>query len=251
MVLFGLNSFKSIRAAQKTERKTKKFSKNAYNTWKTIIKNYSLDFDVFLENNEDKLSEFENSLVFMEMYAFTKRLSNVQNLVSWGFYHSALLELRFMLETTILAFYLDSQLPNTEQSEKIKLMQKHKGELWGNRLRRRTYMYDKQFGEEVEKVVQSINVSIDEYMADNTVEIWKEKTLPFSARDFDECVFHSKNTAALIVKHFLKSFKEFKYNGPMIITHKEKKQAEKQVEVEEEAKTETQEEIPSDTPQNE
>ncbi|MBK5114044.1 MAG: hypothetical protein KGD59_13680 [Candidatus Heimdallarchaeota archaeon] len=243
MVLFGLNSFKSIRAAQKTERETKKFSKNAYNTWKGVIKNFGMDFIVFLEENEEKIGEYENSLVFMEMYAFTKRLANVQNLVSWGFYHSALVELRFMLETTILAFYLDTQLPNTGHSEKIKLMQKHKGELWGNRLRRRSYMYDKQFGEEVEKVIQAINVSIDEYMADNSVEIWKEKNLPFSARDFDECVFHSKNATALIVKHFLKSFEKFKYNGSLIITLKEEKQAEKPVET----PVETPEETPAET----
>ena len=106
MVLFGLNSFKSIRAAQKTERETKKFSKIAYNTWKIVIKNYDMDFKTFLEENEEKIGEYEKTLVFMEMYAFTKRLANVQNLVSWGFYHSAMIELRFMLETTILAFYL-------------------------------------------------------------------------------------------------------------------------------------------------
>jgi len=226
MFSLGLNSFKSVRAGLKTERVTKKYSKLAYDTWKTVIKNFSRDFRLFLEENEEKLAFFENSLVFMEMHAFTKRLANVQNLVSWGFYHSALLELRFMLETTILAFYLDSQLPNTDHSEKIKLMQKHKGELWGTRLRRRTYMYDKQFGEEVEKLIQAINVSIDEYMADNSVEIWKEKNLPFSEKDFNECVFHSKNATALIVKHFLKSFEEFKYNGPMIITHKDETQTE-------------------------
>lgn len=238
MFSLGLNSFKSVRAGQKTERITKKYSKLAYDTWKSVIKNFNLDFKLFLEENEEKLAEYENSLVFMEMHAFTKRLANVQNLASWGFYHSALLELRFMLETTILAFYLDNQLPNTDHSEKIKLMQKHKGELWGQRLRRRTYMYDKQFGDEVEKVIQAINVSIDEYMADNSVEIWKEKTLPFSEKDFNECVFHSQNTTALNVKHFLKSFEEFKYNGPMIITQKDVEKTKEETDPGTEAKTE-------------
>lgn len=238
MFSLGLNSFKSVRAGQKTERITKKYSKLAYDTWKSVIKNFNLDFKLFLEENEEKLTEYENSLVFMEMHAFTKRLANVQNLASWGFYHSALLELRFMLETTILAFYLDNQLPNTDHSEKIKLMQKHKGELWGQRLRRRTYMYDKQFGDEVEKVIQAINVSIDEYMADNSVEIWKEKTLPFSEKDFNECVFHSQNTTALNVKHFLKSFEEFKYNGPMIITQKDVEKTKEETDPGTEAKTE-------------
>ena len=238
MFSLGLNSFKSVRAGQKIERVTKKYSKIAYDTWKNVIRNFNMDFKLFLKENDEKLAEYENSLVFMEMHAFTKRLANVQNLASWGFYHSALLELRFMLETTILAFYLDNQLPNTDHSEKIKLMQKHKGELWGQRLRRRTYMYDKQFGDEVEKVIQAINVSIDEYMADNSVETWKEKTLPFSARDFDECVFHSKNATALNVKHFLKSFNEFKYNGPMVITYKEIKETKVETETEAEAKEE-------------
>ncbi|MCK5299482.1 MAG: hypothetical protein KAJ76_11275, partial [Candidatus Heimdallarchaeota archaeon] len=71
-----------------------------------------------------------------------------------------------------------------------------------------------------------------------SVETWKEKNLPFSARDFDECVFHSKNATALNVKHFLKSFKEFKYNGPMIITHKEVKETEVETEIETVAKEE-------------
>lgn len=238
MFSLGLNSFKSVRAGQKTERVTKKYSKLAYDTWKSVIKNFNLDFKLFLEENVEKLAEYMNSLVFMEMHAFTKRLANVQNLASWGFYHSALLELRFMLETTILAFYLDNQLPNTDHSEKIKLMQKHKGELWGQRLRRRTYMYDKLFGDEVEKVIQAINVSIDEYMADNSVEIWKEKTLPFSEKDFNECVFHSKNATALNVKHFLKSFEEFKYNGPMIITQKDVEKTKEETDPGTEAKTE-------------
>ncbi|MHA1531584.1 MAG: hypothetical protein ACTSR6_06255 [Candidatus Heimdallarchaeota archaeon] len=238
MFSIGLNSFKSVRAGLKTERITKKYSKSAYDTWKNVIKNFNMDFKLFLEENDEKLAEYENSLVFMEMHAFTKRLANVQNLASWGFYHSALLELRFMLETTILAFYLDNQLPNTDHSEKIKLMQKHKGELWGQRLRRRTYMYDKQFGDEVEKVIQAISVSIDEYMADNSVGIWKEKILPFSEKDFYECVFHSKNAITLNIKHFLKSFKEFKYNGPMIIIHKEVEEVKVETDSEIEAQTE-------------
>ncbi|GAJ00569.1 unnamed protein product, partial [marine sediment metagenome] len=70
-----LNSFKSVRAGQKTERVTKKYSKLAYDTWKNVIKNFNLDFKLFLEENEEKLAEYENSLVFMEMHAFTKRLA--------------------------------------------------------------------------------------------------------------------------------------------------------------------------------
>ncbi|NHK30689.1 MAG: hypothetical protein FK730_05015 [Asgard group archaeon] len=226
MFSFGLNSRKWIKAAQKTEKETKNYSKVLYNTWNRIIKNFEMDFNSFVEQNIDKISSYEKTLTYMEMLAFTKKLANIQNRVTWGFYHSSLLELRFMLETAILAFYLDQQLPNTEQSEKIKLMQKHKGELWGSRLRRRTYMYDKLFGEEVEKVISSINNSIDEYMVDRTADDWSQTNLPFSANDFSECVHHTKNTTALIIKHFTKAITDFTYNGELIITHKDETQTE-------------------------
>ncbi|NHJ41316.1 MAG: hypothetical protein FK731_14890 [Asgard group archaeon] len=226
MFSFGLNSRKWIKAAQKTEKETKKYDKILYNTWNRIIKNFELDFNFFLENNVDKIPSYEKTLTYMEMLAFTKKLANIQNRITWGFYHSAMLELRFMLDTAILAFYLDQQLPNTEQSEKIKLMQKHRGELWGARLRRRTYMYDKAFGEEVEKVISSINNSIDEYMIDRTAEDWSQKNLPFSAKDYSECVHHTKNATALIIKHFTKAITEFTYNGELIITHKDETQTE-------------------------
>ncbi|MCE7745379.1 MAG: hypothetical protein GPJ52_09625, partial [Candidatus Heimdallarchaeota archaeon] len=75
MFSIGLNSFKSVKAGQKIERITKKYSKSAYDTWKNVIKNFNRDFKLFLEENDEKLAEYENSLVFMEMHAFTKRLA--------------------------------------------------------------------------------------------------------------------------------------------------------------------------------
>ena len=118
MFAFGLNSKKWIKAAQKTEKATKKYNKFLYNTWKQIINQFEKDFNVFLELNAEKLEAYENSLVYLEMLGFTKRLANIQNGVSWGFYHSAMLDLRFLLETTTLAYYLDQQLPNTDGAYK-------------------------------------------------------------------------------------------------------------------------------------
>ncbi|NHJ49316.1 MAG: hypothetical protein FK733_16120 [Asgard group archaeon] len=221
-----MNSRKWVKAAQKTEKETKKYSKVLYNTWDRIIKNFEMDFKFFNELNEEKIPDYEKTLTYMEMLAFTKKLANIQNLVTWGFYHSALIKLRFMLDTTILAYYLDQQLPNTDQSEKIKLMRKHKGELWGTRLRRRTYMYEKDFGEEVEKIITSINESIDEYMVDRSAADWKEKNMPFSIKDFSECVHHTKNATSLIIKHFTKALEDFTYNGELFITHKDEEQTE-------------------------
>jgi len=230
MFAFGLNSRKWVKAAQKTEKETKNYNKLLYNTWDKIIKHFEIDFTEFTERNIDKLVEYEKSLIYMEMLAFTKRLANIQNLVSWGFYHSALVELRFVLDTAVLAYYLDQQLPNTEQSEKIKLMQKHKGELWGARLRRRAYMYEKPLGEEVEKVATALNNAIDEYMADRSAADWKEVNLPFCEKDFLECVDHSRNVTALIINHFSKCFTEFNYLGELVITHKDETQTEAQIE---------------------
>ncbi|MBN1331002.1 MAG: hypothetical protein JXA54_16135 [Candidatus Heimdallarchaeota archaeon] len=221
MFTLGLNSRKWLNQAQKTEKETKKYNKILYNTWSKISKNFDISINEFKNKNVDTLPEFEKSLVYMEMLAFIKRFGNVQNLASWGYYHSALLELRFMLETTILAYYLDQQLPNTDQTGKIKLMQKHKGELWGSRLRRRAYTYEKDFGDEIEKVISSINNSIDEYMADRTVDDWKLTSLPFSEKDFMECVNHSKNASSLIIKHFIKCFPSFTYNDELFVILKD------------------------------
>ncbi len=229
MFAFGLNSKKWVKKFQKTEKETKNYNKLLYNTWKRIITDYELDFKKFLESIQEKEAEYENSLIFLEMVGFTKRFANVQNLVCWGFYHSALLELRFMLETTILAYYLDQQLPKTKKDEKLKLMQKHKGELWGDRLRRRAYMYDKPFGQEVTQVINEINKSIDEYMTDLSPEDWREPAIAFSERDFNDCVYHSKNVAVLIIRHFTKSFEEFKYYGELLVKHKVQQTESKEV----------------------
>ena len=218
---FGLNSRKWVKESQKTEKETKKLAGFIFNTWKEILDTYNNDFKNFKEKNLDKISELENTLVFFEMVSFPKRLALVQNLASWGYYHSALQELRFMLETTILAYYLDQQLPKTDYSSKIKLMQKHRGELWGVRLRRRTYMKEREFGEEVEKVFERINDSIDQYMSDNKVAQWYDKTLPYSENEFKECVIHTKKACALIMKHFTKCFNNFDYSGVSIVTETE------------------------------
>jgi len=252
MFSFGLNSRKWVRAFQKTEKATKSYSKFLYNTWSTIIKDYQQDFDTFLTKITEKRAEFEDSLVFLEMMGFTKRFANIQNLVSWGFYHSALLELRFMLETAILAYYLDQQLPNTKKAEKIQLMQKHKGELWGNRLRRRAYLYDKAFGGEVAKAITQISNTIDEYMSDLSPDDWEEPSIRFSEHDFNQCVRHSKNVAVLIFKHFMKRFEQFNYFGDLTTTLEEGKptppQEEQKKGENEEAQEQQEEKVKEDEP---
>ncbi|MHA1187408.1 MAG: hypothetical protein ACTSSK_11135 [Candidatus Heimdallarchaeota archaeon] len=219
MFAFLLNSNKSVRNGQKTEKEAKKLLKHNYNTWKNIISYFDKDLKSFNEKHIENLDKLKGSLVYVEMTSFTKRLAIVQNLANWGFYHSSLQELRFLMDTAILAYYLDQQLPNTEHSEKIQLMQKHKGELWGVRLRRRSYIHDKELGAEVESVITEINNSIDQYLADNTFEVWAEETVPFKEAEFMDCVNHTKNACALIIKHFMKSFADFSYSGEMIVTH--------------------------------
>jgi hypothetical protein len=87
-------------------------------------------------------------------------------------------------------------------------------------------MYEKEFGEEVEKVIASINDSIDEYMVDRSAADWKEKNMPFSIKDFSECVHHTKNATSLIINHFTKAINDFTYNGELFITHKDEEQTE-------------------------
>ena len=219
MFAFLLNSNKSVKSGQKTEKETKKVLKHNYNTWKNIITKFAKDIKLFNEKHINDIEALKGSLVYIEMIAFTKRLAIVQNLASWGFYHSSLQELRFIMDTAILAYYLDQQLPNTGHSEKIKLMQKHKGELWGSRLRRRAYIYEKELGNEVEIVISEINNSIDQYLADNTIEVWVEDTIPFKETEFLDCVNHTKNACALIIKHFMTTFDDFSYSGEIIVTH--------------------------------
>jgi hypothetical protein len=216
---FGLNSRKWLKKSLKTERETKKLSDKYYDTWKNISKTFKKDLENFQEKHLQDIKNLQGSLVYAEMVSFEKRINLIQNLVFWGYYHSAMQELRFMLETTILAYYLDHQLPNTDLNAKIKLMQKHKGELWGDRLRRRAYMKEKEFGEEVEKVLDEINALIDQYMAENSVAIWSEESLPFREREFVDCVNQTKNASAFIIKHYNKTFNDFKYSGDLFIKH--------------------------------
>ncbi|MFW9923348.1 MAG: hypothetical protein ACFFDW_08705 [Candidatus Thorarchaeota archaeon] len=224
--MFGLNSKKWVKESQKTEKETKKLAGSSYNIWKNVIKNYNEAFNAFTLNHMNDLDSLKNSMVYFEMVSFTKRLSLIQSLALWGYYHSSLQELRFLMETTTLAYYLDQQLPNTDYSEKIKLMQKHRGELWGERLRRRAYMYEKDFGTEIEKIITEVNDSIDEYLADNKVVAWSESRLPYNENELNQCVRHSKNICTLIMKHYSKLFPDFDYKGDSSITHVEEEKIE-------------------------
>jgi len=218
---FGMNSKKWVKESRKTEKETKKCSGSAYNTWKNIKATFSTDLENFEDKQLENQSKIVGSLVYSEMVSFTKRLSIVESLANWGYYHSSLHELRFLFDTAILAFYLDQQLPNTDHTSKINLMQKHKGELWGTRLRRRAFMYEKEFGADIEKVIEDINNSIDQYLADNITEIWKIPNLPYDDMEYKECVRNTKNVVTLLMRIFTKRFDSFEYSDEMIVTHLE------------------------------
>ncbi|MEA2070369.1 MAG: hypothetical protein U9O98_03670, partial [Asgard group archaeon] len=190
-----------------------------YDTWQLIIDEFITDMQNFLEKKAAKGEKkaLRNLLVYNEMVSFPKRFELIQNLSYWGYYHSALVELRFMLETLILAYYLDVQLPNTERSAKIKLMQKHKGELWGERLRTRTYLNDEPLGNEVERTLEEINDSIDEYLEESSIEIWQKDYFPYNENEYIECFYQGKNVSRLMIKHLLKSFPTFEYTGSIIL----------------------------------
>ncbi len=223
---FGMNTKKYVKESRKTEKETKKNSGSAYSTWKNIKATFSTDLENFEEKQLENQSKIVGSLVYSEMVSFTKRLSIVESLANWGYYHSSLHELRFLFDTAILAFYLDQQLPNTDHTSKINLMQKHKGELWGTRLRRRAFMYEKEFGADIEKVIEDINNSIDQYLADNITEIWKMPNLPYDAMEYKECVRNTKNVVVLLMRILTKRFVSFEYSGEMIVTHLEEDQIE-------------------------
>lgn len=223
---FGMNTNKWVKASRKTEKETKKNSRFDYNTWKNIKTTFSKDLEAFEERHLENQSKIVGSLVYSEIVSFTKRFSIVESLANWGYYHSSLHELKFLFDTTILAFYLDQQLPNTDHTSKIKLMQKHKGELWGTRLRRRAFMYEKEFGADIEKVIEDINNSIDQYLADNTADSWKLVNIPFNETEYKECVRNTKNVVALLMRIFTKRFDSFVYSGDMTVTHLEEDQIE-------------------------
>ena len=216
---FGLNSKKWVKESQKTEKETKKKAGQAFHTWKNIKTTFAKDMLSFEELHLDNQGKISGSLVYSEMVSFNKRLSVVEALATWGYYHSSLQELLFILETAILAYYLDQQLPNTDHASKINLMQKHKGELWGTRLRRRAFMHERDLGAEIEKVVEDINNSIDQYLADNLVDTWKQEFLPFDAVEFNDCVRNTENVLALLIKLFTNRFGNFRYSGNIKITH--------------------------------
>ncbi len=223
---FGMNTKKYVKESRKTEKETKKNSGSDYNTWKNIKAIFSMNLENFEEKQLENQSNIVGSLVYSEMASFTKRFSIVESLANWGYYHSSLHELRFLFDTAILAFYLDQQLPNTDHTSKIILMQKHKGELWGTRLRRRAFMYEKEFGADIEKVIEDINNSIDQYLADNIADTWKMVNLPFNETEYKECVRNTKNVVALLMRIFTKRFDSFEYSGEMIVTHLEEDQIE-------------------------
>jgi hypothetical protein len=224
-----LNSRKWLKKAWKTEHITKKTDKKLYNYWKNIIETFNENLELFQEEHQQNMEALEGTLIYCQMICFPKRLALVQNLTTWGYYHSALIELRFMLETVILSYYLDKQLPNTNHKSKMKLMQKHKGELWGSRLRRRAYMHEPEFGEEVNDILDAINDSIDDYLAESTIDVWQEENMPFNLEEFKECLHHSQKVSKVIIKHFKTSFPDFIIKGLLEIKEVEEEEGEEEI----------------------
>ncbi len=73
MFAFLLNSYKSVRNGQKTEKEAKKLLKHNYNTWKNIISNFDKDLKLFNEKQIENIDKLKGSLVYVEMTSFTKR----------------------------------------------------------------------------------------------------------------------------------------------------------------------------------
>ena len=82
-------------------------------------------------------------------------------------------------------------------------------------------MHERELGAEIEKVFEDINNSIDQYMADNLVETWKQEFLPFDQVEYNECLRNTENVVALIIRLFTNRFDDFNYTGDIKITHLE------------------------------
>lgn len=117
------------------QKETKESIGNDYYNWSEHYNNWIDIIKPLIKNSKS----FGNSLLGIRFLEFNKILLWIQMCVHCGQYYSALRELRFLLEFTLKAYYLDKKYPNSSIEEKINI---EKRRLFGSKLIKKLDLLD-------------------------------------------------------------------------------------------------------------
>jgi hypothetical protein len=100
------------------EKETNQKEGNRYSLWSDWYSNWIDLFKWLIEINEEKYS----SLFVFRLYELNKQLLWIRKCVYSGAYHTAIRELRFVLESFIQAYYIDKEHLDSEMKCKLEII---------------------------------------------------------------------------------------------------------------------------------
>ena len=69
-------------------------------------------------------------------------------------------------------------------------------------------------------------------MVDNRLNSWINDSLPYSDKEYNQCVDLSKRAFSIIMKHYNKIYNDFEYKGKFIIQYERKEESKEESEEE-------------------
>jgi len=125
---------------QYMEKETKEKTGDRYWSWLKHLEAW----DLFWPSKDDLLnlfkldfSELDNSLVFLRFGEIQFHLMTAHITISIGAYHLMLRELRYILDSILQAYYLDSNHPKAKLECKLEILMEIERQLYGTRLIKR------------------------------------------------------------------------------------------------------------------
>lgn len=152
-------------AKEETEEKISKENRfnwaRHYNLWIELVRN------TYKEDEEHK-----NSLVNFYLSSIQKSLVMIQYFVLRGVYRVVLRELRYMLESMVLAYYIDQEHPNAGIDCKIEIQKEVTEHLYGSRLIDSLENFDNK------KQIKEIYRDLSDYIHPTLQELGRPEEFP-------------------------------------------------------------------------
>ena len=198
-------------ALAEVEREGKKsVADRIYVTWSEHYSNWIDFFQPLLKGLND-FEKFNLIIVF--------RLTELQNILIWiwmntiwGRYHTAIREMRYLLDALIQANYLDTEHPEADIRCKLEILKEIEGEAFGSRLIDKTRLDHrhevKRLYSELSKYVHSSYEELEPVIKRGRVD-WRV-TFAFDRELFDRCERLTDNIMDAVYYVTLKQFPRLK-----------------------------------------
>ena len=188
------------------EKETKKKTGERYWSWLKHIDAWNL----FWPSKGELLElshELENSLVYARFGEIQFHLITAHIAISIGAYHLLLRELRYILESALQAYYLDTTHPNAGIECKLEILVEVERQLYGTRLIKKIEIENKQnlvkIYSELSQYVHSSSSELKDIL-EKLPTFW----FPFNEELFQKCLEFTNKVMDVIFLLFLKRFQQ-------------------------------------------